>query len=668
MYNILAVISILLSCYFLLRVLKPPGIAEGILILFCLFTSHIAAIGYTLSAMNQLSDVRYWTLFGFLAALASALILRWKEQSISFPGLNFDLISRTFVSLGNQYKKNLSTFEKLILTPLFITVSTIGILNLIVIVFAAPHNWDSMTYHLVRMAYYLQHNNLDSFGANYWAQVVHPKNSALMLLFTYLVTGRNENLTQLVQFISYWAAACSVYAISRKSGNSRKQSLFAALVSGLLIDWLMQATTTQNDLMLTAYFGAIVYFLFAFREKLESKYLVLAALGTGLAIGTKASAFLPMVSLVFILLYILIQNRKRIKYPPRDIIVLIVSSLFIISLFTFPAGYLENYFNYGNPIGPRDVREHHSFEGESTSFIVRNGSKNLLRFGFEFLSMDGMFPFEVVEKAQNRLQALPEKVVQRAGIELEIEEGTLMPYKVRRMPLAHEDRSYWGILGFGLIWIAVFLSLLGIMKPADTRVLSCAVILFLLSQAYAGPFDPFRGRYFTGAAIFAVPAVGVFLSAKNPILRAYIFMIIILGCFSAVSAVILRNNSTLVSIQYKGDNITSIFGMNRLEQLTRNRTKYYAPLAAFDQIVPQDAIVAVYLKGNQFEYPLFGKRLTRTILPINSFDRGLQPIPMNAEYLLYMVEGFPCVDVQNDIPLGADWYLRELTDKNRNCP
>jgi hypothetical protein len=107
--------------------------------------------------------------------------------------------------------------------------------------------------------------------------------------------------------------------------------------------------------------------------------------------------------------------------------------------------------------------------------------------------------------------------------------------------------------------------------------------------------------------------------------------------------------------------------MDRLGQLIRNTPpEYHEAIRKFDQVVPKDATVATYLYVDSFEYPLFGERLTRTIIPINSYDKGLLPIPDDAEYLLY-VESFPCANFQEDIHLGADWYLRKLTDDNRSC-
>jgi hypothetical protein len=668
MYNIISLFSLVFSCYLILRILQVEGISEKVIFLFSILTAQIIVFGYILSFINHLSDLRYWTILSLISLLISAtayILVRKKAPYVGFSSFRFDLIHHFVKYIKNWFKEELSRFEKIVLSLLIFTTLLLGILNLIIIIFTAPQNWDSMTYHLARVAYYLQHNNLNYYPANYWAQVVHPKNSSILLLYTYLISGRNENLTQLVQYISYWVAVCGVYGISRKVGNSIPQSIFTATVSALLIEWLLQATTTQNDLILTAYFGVIVYALFTFRETQKYKYLVFAALGIGLSIGTKASAYLPLISVVLIAFYTIISIRVSMKHRLHIFSFLGGCTLLAIALFALPSGYAENYRTFGNPIGPQYIRKLHSFEGETTDYIIQNGSKNLIRFGFDFLSIDGIPPFYRVQQVQSLLRAAPIFLLHNLGIDLEAPEATRASFSLIRTPKAHEDDSYWGVLGFGLVWVMVVLSLIGVIKSPDTRVLSLASLLFLGSQALAGPYDPWRGRYFAICAIFAVPTVGRALQSRKLIIRGYLIFIILLGCLSGASAIVFRSDGALISIRYQGISTSSIFSMNRIEQLARSRPVYYEALQMFDKLVPEKAVIAVFLSEDSYEYPLFGEHLTRTLIPIHSFKRGLLPIPHYAEYLIYD-QNYPCPS-PNDISLGENLYVRELTKDNRRC-
>jgi len=668
MYNFLIIIMLSLSCYFLVRLLRLAGIVETILAFFLFSTAHIVLIGYLLSSLNRLRNLMYWSAMSLLLACVSFLIvivIRHDEKI--FPRIELNFFADAIASVRSWYVRDTTLFEKLLLTPLLSTVLLLSAANLVVVIFTAPGNWDSVTYHLARIAYFLQHNNLNYFNANYWAQVVHPKNSALLILFTYLVSGRNENLTQLVQFVSYGVAVSAVYAISRKLGRSKNQSIFAAMVSALLTSWLMEATTAQNDLTLTAYVGTIVYFLFAYRETGQRKYLGLSALGIGFFLGVKASSFLVLPSIAMIVLYVFLSRRTDVRHRRRDFLLFLGGVSVAISLFALPAGYVENYKHFGSIVGPRGVGEIHTFEGKPAGYILSNGSRNLLRFGFDFLSLDGLPRIGPVVRVQTWLRFVPENIVRGLNVDLETPEATRAPFEFQKIPKAHEDASSWGVFGFSLVWVVVLLSLIGVIKSTDAKILALAFVVFFFLESYEGPYDPWRGRYFITGAIFAVPIVGFSLPTKMPAIRAYLLFVVLLGCIAAFSAVVLRNDGPLISVNYRGKRIESIFAMNRIQQLTRGNVTYYEPAAAFDRLVPAHATVAVYLGGDSCEYALFGQRLTRTIIPIRPFNKGLQPIPAEAGFLLYTAKYSPCV-LPGDIYLGADWYLRRLTAHNRKCP
>jgi hypothetical protein len=208
-------------------------------------------------------------------------------------------------------------------------------------------------------------------------------------------------------------------------------------------------------------------------------------------------------------------------------------------------------------------------------------------------------------------------------------------------------------------------------SPHALRVLIAAAIVFFVTQAYIGPYDPWRGRYFAAMAVLVVPAVAGVSDVRRAWLRYLVIAVVWAGCVSAIAAVVFRINSPLVSVSYKGVEYTSIFAMDRIEQLTRNRAEYRGPLAAYEAQVPQDAVVAVFLPEDSYEYPLFGRGLTRRIIPINGFDRsvtgaGPRAVPPDATHLLY-ADGYPCAR-STDIALGANWHLRRLMDDaSRRC-
>jgi tetratricopeptide (TPR) repeat protein len=678
MFEILSILTLICSSYLLVRILRAEGPIEFIFIFFCVVTAQIVLIGHLLSYVNHLSDESGWALLSIMAlfTVAGIVMAAGGKLSAMLPGFNVRTLSDRARSVKTWYLKEITGFEKLLLTPMILVVLALGALNLAIVVFVAPANYDGMSHHLARMAYYLQHDSLDYFPANFWAQVAKVKNAILLILYSYLMSGKNENLTRLLQFISYWVAVCSVYGIARKTGNSRTHSLFASLVSALLVVWLMESVTTQNDMLLAAYFGVTLNFLLAFRKAWHRKYLALAALAAGLAIGASAKSLLALPSLSIVACYVLLQAdtyRERIRNFAYFAAFLCIA----IFIFAIPSGYVENYQKFDNPLGPnlgteqiKDI----TFTGKSADYVSRNGAKNLLRFGFEFLTLDGLPPVDVVLKAQSMVRAVPMAFVNFLGLDLESSEAVIKPFRYQKpfIFFAHEDWSSWGMLGFALIWIVVFLSLIGVIRSKDIKVLSFAALVFPFIVAFALPYEPHYTRYFTTCAVFAVPTVAVVLRTGKTAVRAYVLFVVLLGCVTAVSAVVLRPARPVIAMKHLEKKFPqirrfeflneSVFNMGRVRQLSSNAMALYPAIKAFDILVPEDATVAVYLYGDTYEYPLFGEYLTRTIIPVNPFAGSFKEIPEDADYLLY-VKGFPLA-ASNDLYLGADWYLRRLPGAN----
>ena len=61
--------------------------------------------------------------------------------------------------------------------------------------------------------------------------------------------------------------------------------------------------------------------------------------------------------------------------------------------------------------------------------------------------------------------------------------------------------------------------------------------------------------------------------------------------------------------------------------------------------------------NDDYEYPLWGNKFTRKLVPINPFEQGLQAIPAEANYLFFsknVIKPLP-----GDIRLGTDTTIKE---------
>ena len=134
-------------------------------------------------------------------------------------------------------------------------------------------------------------------------------------------------------------------------------------------------------------------------------------------------------------------------------------------------------------------------------------------------------------------------------------------------------------------------------------------------------------------------------------------LLIWIGCLSAIGAVVFHSNGVLIGVNYGGVH-HSLFRLDRLGQMMANRSTYEEAVRQFDAAVPANAEVALLLEPDSFEYPLFGRGLTRRLIPINSFRAGRQAVPPEVDYLLFASSLEP--PQSGDVHLGSDWYLRSL--------
>jgi len=661
MVGFLTIALLLLTTWLLTRFTRPSGVVESLLTGFLLVACQIVIIGVALSAGNVFNQHIAWAggilAWGIVVGGAAWLIPAWRTT------LRMDTtgagVRRFFSDLAQADGRS-----KLILFPALATVLCLALLNLWLVFRLTPHEWDSMTYHLARVGYYLEHGNLRYYDATFWAQVVHPQNSAILLSFVMVMSDLNENLTQIVQYLAYGVCVVAVYGIGRQIGNSRIEALFSAVVFGLLIEGILQATTTQNDMVIAATIGIATYHLLAARQVRWQVHLALAGVAIAFALGVKSAVLVAFPSLALLAFYSAFKG-QIISFGTRRIAILGGTTVLAALLVTLPVGYLENLRVFGNPLGPPTVRTAVSFEGMSPPAIIQEGTRNLVRYAYDFLSLDGM-KGRAVYTFQQQVRSILTRPI--AGMDLDVAEGTRALFVLQKAPSAHEGFAYWGILGFGVVWLGVFLVFLPRMGNTDAKVLGVALLLFTLTQAFAGPYDPWRGRYFMTGAIFATPAIGYLLRGRNYlVVTFYLTVLMALGSYSAVQAIILRDNRPLISYIYETDSaaipIESALVKSRLGQMSTQRGGYYEIIQAYEALVPQGATVAHLLPLEYYEYPFFGDHLTRRLIPLNSFVNGHQPIPPEADYLLFAARQLP--PEAGDVLLGTDkwsgeFYVRQL--------
>jgi hypothetical protein len=364
-----------------------------------------------------------------------------------------------------------------------VAIGLLFLINLVTAIGSAPSCWDALTYRLARVGYYLQHGTLDDYHANYWAQEQHGRLSALLFAGTLVLSGLSDRLIGLWQLAAWIVVMLEGYQLSRILGASAGGGRVAGASIGLFTIALMESTTAQNDLLITAFLGAGVIGIVGFLRHGGSLRLGYAAAAIAFAFGVKANAltFFPSLGLLGVLAawHFSIESSRSVG---RRLLQLGAATLLASVLCGAPAGYLKNWREHGNPLGGPEVLKHSNPEAGR----VRAAALNATRYAFDFCTWDGL-PESWAGSLGGKIKAHASAGLHRIGIDLEAPVSRRVPFDPARERHAHCDLAFFGVLGPLIVLPALLLCWL---RREPLYVVALPFLLFFVAQSAAGRYDP----------------------------------------------------------------------------------------------------------------------------------------------------------------------------------
>ena len=125
-------------------------------------------------------------------------------------------------------------------------------MELLVALLAEPNNFDSQTYHLPKVEHWVAQGGLDFWPTAIHRQVTIPPGAEYLLLHLRLLTG-GDALHNLVQWAAGVVCLLAAARITAQLGGGRRAQLLTAFVLATTPMVVLQATSTQTDLVCAAW-------------------------------------------------------------------------------------------------------------------------------------------------------------------------------------------------------------------------------------------------------------------------------------------------------------------------------------------------------------------------------------------------------------------------------
>lgn len=353
------------------------------LILFLIFelVSHLHQQSWGWRASIMMAILAWGILLVLLTELLSlmqkldalSLSIGWGVILLVLLVLLLRLVRKAGFKLPNlmQVRERISAWmreQNLITWVMFALLGVQAVLLLVVALTYAPNTYESMTYHLPRAMHWLQNGSLANFASNNVRVVYFPPFTEFIFLHQFALTG-SDQYVNLIQWGAFLLCLIGVSAVAAELGAKRDIQIAAAVLCAGIPMAVLQATAARNDLVVTLWLVALIWFGLLWGRQPESWFwATVTGLSMGMAVLTKATSFIYAFPLGIVIGSLVIKNGGLRPGIVRGVFVLFLTLV-------LNAGHFgRNLSFYLDPVG---IHERVKNDFMTPAVFVSNSLRNI---------------------------------------------------------------------------------------------------------------------------------------------------------------------------------------------------------------------------------------------------------------------------------------------------
>ena len=501
------------------------------IILICL-SSYIFTSVFSHRCKNNLGFI-FFLLIAFTQIVLSfevlSLLSAISKNSFLFCNIFFCLAAFVVLKLNNLpiYKPALNTELKKILKALkrdklllFISLCfVIFIISTLISVLYLPVTFaDALTYYLTRCTSWIQNGDINHFITPDTRELIMPVNMEFLYTWLLLFT-KTQQACGIFSYLSFLNILYVIYNFLGELGFSRRKRLWSIFVFSSFPLIGIMAYTPCADLFTGSLLLTGIYLFYGFVKTNKKVVLYFSTLAIALAMGTKTTAVIAILS-IFLIIGVLLFLCKREKFKQN--LLLFTGFLFFNFIFFSSYNYILNFIQYLNPISCPEQLLLNKFRGGIEGYL-----SNLIKYIFSIFDMSGI---ENIDSYNNFINKAQIKVLSIIGLEPDSYTSVLFDNNFEYNSLLGLDCSFLGALGLfiflpSLVYSTVLITKKNIsVKAKILSILAISLILNILIFSRVMVFTKYNMRYLITFVCLASPVIVFSYIKSNKNIFKWVFI------------------------------------------------------------------------------------------------------------------------------------------------